>query len=231
MESQDDVLRWCQLLSTGLRSWPWPADSSPEEGAIPTPHSFPVPARFEFHDAVWFRAPLRAVMLAVSVFALLSLSPALADTDSPDHVRALVGMGVLAAFVLGGVIFTVLISDGGVEINSGRLSVRFESFFYAAIPIEDIVAVTRISPRPSWRYRWGLSTNWHDRISCSHGGQIVEIALARPYVARLWLRTIEVTRLWLAVREHERFILAIERSIIGPRQVTALVEPDVGRAA
>lgn len=191
------------------------ADSSFEEGAIPPPESFPTFARFEFSDAVWFRAPLRAVMLAVSVFALLSLSPALADTQSPDHLRALGGMVVLGAFLLGGVIFTVSISDGGVDVTDKRVTVRFESFFRAAIPLEDIVGVREISPRPSWRYRWGLSTNWHDRISCSHGGQIVEIVLARPHVVRLWPRTVEVTKVWLAVRDHQSFIAEVERRIAG----------------
>jgi hypothetical protein len=200
MESQDAAVR--QHLSTGLRSRFRAADISSEEGAIPTPESFPLPVRFEFYDAVWFRVPLRVVMLTVSVFALLSLSPALADTQSPDHVRAIVAMALLAAFVLGGVVFTVSISDGGVEVNGEGVTVRFESFFRAVIPIENIVAVRCISPRPGWRYRWGLSTNWLDRISCSHGGQMVEIVLARPHVVRLWPRRVEVTRLWLAVRDH-----------------------------
>ena len=42
------------------------------------------------------------------------------------------------------------------------------------------VAIAPIDPRPHWRYRFGLSTNFVDRIACSHGGRLVEITLARP---------------------------------------------------
>ena len=156
---------------------------------------------FEFRNAIWFRAPLRFVVLAVSVFALMSLYPALRDVANPDHGRAIVGMLVLGAFVLAAAVFLVSMNDGYVEIDELSVTVRFESFFNVRFPLADIVRVQPIDPHPRWRYRWGLSTNFRDRVACSHGGRLVEIELARPCTVRLWPRTLEVPRLWRAVRD------------------------------
>jgi hypothetical protein len=165
---------------------------------------------FEFADAWWFRGPLRLVTLAVAVFGLLSLYPALVDSSNPDHLRAIWGFAVLGVFVFGAVMFMVSISDCYVELDDAHVSIRFESFFNARFPIDDIDAVRAIEPRPGWRYRWGLSTNWRDRISCSHGGQLVEIELSSPQEIKLWPRTLQITRFWVAVRGHEGFVLALE---------------------
>ena len=176
-----------------------------------------MPRTFDFADAWWFRGTLRLVVLAVSVFALLSLSPALLDPSSPDHGRALFGIAVLSFFVVGAVLFMVSINDSYVVIDDADVIVRFEGFFNAAFPVEHIVAVTPIDPRPRWRYRWGLATNFRDRISCSHGGKLVEIALAHPVEIKLWPRTLHVTRFWLAVRDHRAFTTALHRAVEGSK--------------
>jgi hypothetical protein len=79
------------------------------------------------------------------------------------------------------------------------------------VPVDDIIAVRAIDPRPHWRYRFGLSTNFLDRIACSHGGPLIEIELAHAWRTRLWPRHIEVRRFWLATRDHDRFVLALQR--------------------
>jgi hypothetical protein len=71
--------------------------------------------------------------------------------------------------------------------------------------------VRSIDPRPHWRYRFGLSTNYTDRVACSHGGPLVEIELARPLAVRLWPRHLAVQRVWLGVREHTAFLDALNR--------------------
>ena len=80
------------------------------------------------------------------------------------------------------------------------------------------VAVRYVDPRPAWRYRFGLSTNFEDRIACSHGGRLVEVELARAWRTRLWPRDIGVRRFWLGVREHEEFVAALERSAGSPHE-------------
>ncbi len=163
-------------------------------------------------------------MLAVAVFALVSLYPALAGGTREEHERALFGLTVLAGFMIAAAVFAVAINDSHVEIDDEYLHVRFEAFFAASIRLADIIAVRVIEPKPGWRYRFGLSTNLEDRIACSHGGQFVEIELAEPHLIRLWPRSLPVTRLWLAVREHDAFLEELHRATVSraePRELAA----------
>lgn len=150
-------------------------------------------------------------MLVVAVFALVSLYPALAGGTRDEHERALFGLTVLGGFMIAAAVFAVAINDSHVEIDDEYLHVRFEAFFSASIRLADVVSVREVDPRPRWRYRFGLSTNFEDRIACSHGGQFVEIELAEPKLIRLWPRSIPITRLWLAVREHDAFLEELRR--------------------
>ena len=168
--------------------------------------------RFEFADAWWFRGPLRTLTIAVIVFTLLSLAPALTDGTNPDHARALFGIGVLSAFVLGAVLFWVAISDSYVEVSRDAIAVRFESFFNVRIPVEDIVDVRPLDPQPRYRFRWGIATNFRDRISCSHGGRMLAITMSEPVTVRLWPRTLFVTRFWLAVPDDRALLSAIQHA-------------------
>ena len=168
-----------------------------------------MPRRFEFRNAYWFRAPLRLIVVAVSVFALMSLYPALSDAANPDHGRAILGIAVLGAFALVAAYFMVAMNDGYVEVGDEAVTVRFESFFEVRVPLADIVGVTVVDPRPRFRYLWGLSTNFRDRVACSHGGQLVQIELGRPCPTRLWPRTLYVTRFWLGVRDHQALVAAV----------------------
>jgi hypothetical protein len=170
--------------------------------------------RFYFADAFWFRVPLKALVLGVAVFAFLSLYPALTSGSVKDHERALFGLTVLGGFMVAATVFTVAINDSHVAVDGNYLHVRFEAFFNARIPLADIVGVRVVDPRPHWRYRFGLATNFSDRISCSHGGPFVEIELSRPQMTRLWPRVLPVTRFWIAVRDHDDF-LATVRQIVG----------------
>ena len=172
-----------------------------------------MPKQFRFADAMWFRVPLKVLVISISVFGLVSLYPALVNGASADHDRAILGLTVLLAFVVTATVFTVAINDSYVEIDREAVSVRFESFFSAQLPIRDIVRVTSIDPRPRFRYRLGLTTNFRDRISCSHGGALIEIELRRAQPMRLWPRQILVTRFWLAVREHDAFIAALRERV------------------
>jgi hypothetical protein len=122
----------------------------------------------------------------------------------------LFAISVLACFIFGAVVFMVSLGDSYVEIEDSVVTVRFEAFFQAAFSLDDVVSATPIDPRPRWRYRWGLATNFRDRISCSHGGQLVEVQLARPCVVKLWPRTLHVTRFWLAAKDHRAFVDALE---------------------
>jgi len=160
-----------------------------------------MPRRFEFRNAYWFRAPLRLIVVAVSVFALMSLYPALSDVANPDHGRAILAIAVLGAFALVAAYFMVAMNDGYVEVGDEAVTVRFESFFEVRISLADIVSVTMVDPRPRFRYLWGLSTNFRDRVACSHGGRLVQLDLARPCRTRLWPRTLYVTRFWGVVAE------------------------------
>jgi hypothetical protein len=173
---------------------------------------------FHFADAFWFRVPLKVLVLTVTVFACLSLYPAFVEGGAGERERALFGVAVVLGFAGMAAIFAVAINDSYVELNADALYIRFESFFEAEIPARDIVRVSYIDPRPAWRYRFGLSTNFDDRISCSHGGRFVEIELARPWRTRLWPRQVLATRFWLAVREHEALIDGLRR--VAPQAFT-----------
>lgn len=162
--------------------------------------------RFQFHDAFWFRVPLKTVVVGLCVFGILTLWPALWRNDAHDQARAAFGFVVLGSFAMLASIFTVAVNDGQAEIDGDELVIRFEAFFNARVPLTDIVGVRPVNPRPHWRYRFGLSTNFEDRISCSHGGSLVEVELARPCVTKLWPRHIAVRRFWLGVREPETFV-------------------------
>lgn len=165
--------------------------------------------RFHFADAFWFRVPLKAVVVGLCVFAILTLWPALGHGTPDDQRRAVFGFVVLGAFVVMASLFTVAINDSHIDIDGETLRIRFEAFFNVKVPLRDIVRVTEIDPRPRWRYRFGLSTNFEDRISCSHGGRLVEIELAEPCSAKLWPRRIPVRRFWLAVREHDELVAVL----------------------
>ena len=181
------------------------------EGPRPAFPQLLMPRRFDFADAWWFRVPLRLVALAVSVFTLLSLEPALVDGSNPDHLRALAGVSVLAFFMVASAVFVVSLGDSYIEVDDRVIHIRFESFFGVDVPIADVRRVTKIHPRPNWRYRWGLATNFRDRVSCSHGGQLVEIELERPCEVKLWPRTLQVTTFWLAAKDHDALIAALDR--------------------
>jgi hypothetical protein len=170
-----------------------------------------VPARFYFADAYWFRVPLKVLVLAVTVFGLVSIWPALTNGSGADNQRAIFALLVVLLFMGAGITVAVAISDSYVELDADALFIRFEAFFSAEFAVADIVAVRAIDPRPSWRYRFGLSTDFVERICCSHGGQLLEIELAHPWPTRLWPRHIQVRRFWLAVRDHDRFVLALQR--------------------
>jgi hypothetical protein len=165
-----------------------------------------VPARFSFADAYWFRVPLKVLVLTVTVFGLVSIWPALSGAPDANSIFALL---IVLLFMGAGVTVAVAISDSYIELDAESLFIRFEAFFSAEFAVADIVAVRPIDPRPSWRYRFGLSTNFVDRISCSHGGPLVEIELARAWQTRVWPRNLHVRRFWLAPREYDRFILAL----------------------
>jgi hypothetical protein len=77
--------------------------------------------------------------------------------------------------------------------------------------VSDIIVVRLVNPRPAWRFRFGLSTDFEGRICCSHGGQLVEIELARRWRTRLWPRHIGVSRFWLGVTDYGAFIEALRR--------------------
>lgn len=178
---------------------------------------------FEFHDAWWFRRPLRVVTVLVTAFALVALHRALLDAGDPDHYRAFSGLGVIGAFVLMSVWFSASINDGFVEIADGRLHVQFESYFNTNFPLGDIIAVRPVWPEPRWRYSMGLSTDWRERISCSHGGEMIEIEFGHSHELRIWPRTIHVRRLWLAVTDAHGLVSALSQTL--PRELTlALVE-------
>lgn len=182
--------------------------------------------RFRFADAFWFRVPLKTVVVGLCVFSILTLWPAVLHGSADDQGRALFGFAVLGGFVVLASVFTVAVNDSYVEIDGETLRIRFEAFFNVNVPVRDIVGVTEINPQPRWRYRFGLSTNFEDRISCSHGGRLVQIELARPCNTRLWPRRIPVRRFWFAVREHEHdeFVAALRSTARPPAEVTPVQE-------
>ncbi len=166
--------------------------------------------RYHFSDAIWFRAPLKTLIVALTAFAIFTLYPALGGTAS-DIERALFGFAVLAFFVVLASVFAVTVDDSYADLDGDELRIRFESFFNATIPVADIVRMAPIDPRPHWRYGIGLSTNFRERVCCSHGGRLIEIELAKPVPVKLWPRKLEIQRFWLGVREYEAFLVHMRR--------------------
>ena len=169
--------------------------------------------QFHFADAFWFRVPLRTIVVALAVFAILSLYPAVGNGTSQDQQRAIFGFTILAAFIVTASVFNVAMDDSHVTIDAGEVHIHFEAFFDARFQLADVIGAREIDPRPRWRYRFGLSTNFEDRIACSHGGKLIEIELERPCPTRLWPRTIRVRRFWVAVREHDELLAALRREL------------------
>jgi hypothetical protein len=169
--------------------------------------------------------PIKVLVLTVTVTALVSIWPALTNGSSNDHERAIFGLLVLTMFMAMGITFAVAISDSYVEVDDASVYVRFEAFFTAEFPIEDIIAVRIVDPQPRWRYRFGLSTNFADRIACSHGGPMVEVELAHAWRTRLWPRTIAVHRFWLGVQQPDAFVAELRRRAphlaLGPQELAA----------
>jgi hypothetical protein len=174
-----------------------------------------MPKRFRFADAFWFRVPIKVLVLTVTVFALVSIWPAFSNGSVNDHERAFLGVTVVLMFMALGTTFAVAISDSYVELDAESLYIHFEAFFSAEVPVSDIIAVRHVDPRPRWRYRFGLSTDFEERIACSHGGPFVEIELAHAWKTRLWPRQIAVRRFWLAVRERDALVEELRR--LAPR--------------
>ena len=169
--------------------------------------------RFHFADATWFSTPLKLLMVATSVFAMLALYPAFGQGTSTDQHLAIFGLAILLAFVATGSVVSVAMRDGCVELGGDVLRVRFEAFFSMAVPLSNIARASRLDVQPRWRYRFGLSTNFVDRIVCSHGGDLVELELVEPMPTKVGFRTIALRRLWLAVEEHEALLDALRERI------------------
>ncbi len=172
-----------------------------------------MPLHYRFADAFWFRVPLKVLVLTVTVFGLLSIVPALTNGTANDHQRAIFGLAVMLLFAASATTVAVAINDSAIEVDDESVYIRFEAFFHATFPVRDIVAIRYIDPKPAWRFRFGLSTNFNDRLSCSHGGRMIEIELAAPTRVHLWPRYLEITTFWLAVREHESFISALRQRV------------------
>jgi hypothetical protein len=152
---------------------------------------------------------MRVLVVAVAAFALVSVYPTLIG-DVPGHrLNALFGMAFVLCFVVLGTVFAALIDESAVDLDDEALSIQFESFFHLVVPLNDIAAIRAIDPQPRWRYRLGLSTDWQERISCSHGGHFVEIELNARVSVRLWPRAVRVKRLWLGLVERDAFITDI----------------------
>jgi len=177
--------------------------------------------RFDFATAFWFRVPLKVLVLCVTVFALLSLVPALLDGTAREAQRAVFGFTIVAMFVTLASTFTVAINDSFIEVDEHTVYVRFEAFFSMEFPLDSIASLAFIDPRPRLRYRFGLSTNFRDRISCSHGGQFVEIVLREPWRTRMWPRHLDVTRVWVAVNDAEGLMRTL-REALGQRATASM---------
>ena len=198
-----------------------PARDAPRSlGQIPVTN---MTKRFLFADAYWFRVPIKVLVLTVTVFGLISIAPALSHGTVNDHQRAIFGLLVVMMFMAMGTTVAVAISDSYVELDAESLYIHFEAFFSAEVPVADIVSVRFVDPMPRWRFRFGLSTNFDDRICCSHGGALVEIELAHAWATRLWPRQIAVRRFWLGVRDHPA--LFDELRLVAP-QAFAPSEPE-----
>ena len=175
--------------------------------------------RYHFSEAIWFRAPLKMLIVALTAFAILTLYPALGGTRA-DNERALFGLAVVAFFAVLASIFAVTVDDSHADLDGDVLRVRFETFFNATIPIADVVRVAPVDARPRWRYSTGLSTNFRERVCCSHGGRLIEVELSKPVTVKLWPRKLEIQRFWLGVREYEAFLVHMRRLAPGAVQVT-----------
>jgi hypothetical protein len=171
--------------------------------------------RFHFADAFWFRVPAKVVVITVTAFALVTIWPALMEGTPDERERALFALAAVIFFVAVATTFAVAINDSYVDLHGRTLYVRFEAFFSAEVPLADIIAVREIDPRPRWRFRFGLSTDFRERICCSHGGRLVEVELRNAWRTRIWPRQIAVRRFWLAVREHEAFVAALRGHVEG----------------
>jgi hypothetical protein len=169
--------------------------------------------RFHFADAYWFRVPAKVVVITVTAFALVTIWPALTDGTPDEQHRAMFALAAVIFFVAVATTFAVAINDSYIELDDRSLFVRFEAFFSAEVPLADITAVREIDPRPRWRFRFGLSTDFRERICCSHGGKIIEIELRHVWRTRIWPRQIAVRRFWFAVREHRPFLEALQTRI------------------
>ena len=168
---------------------------------------------FRFADAFWFRVPVKVVVVAITAFALVTIWPALVDGTSDERGRAVFALALVIFFVAVATTFAVAINESYIELDESSLFVRFEAFFSATIPLADIIAVREIDPRPSWRFRFGLSTDFHERICCSHGGRLIEVELQRAWPTRIWPRNIAVRRFWFAVKEHDALLRDLEDRI------------------
>ena len=157
---------------------------------------------------------MKVVVISVTAFGLVTIVPALTEGTPGDRQRALVALAAVMMFVAIATTFAVAIGDSYIDVDDRSLFFRFEAFFSAELPLADIVAVREIDPRPRWRFRFGLSTDFRERICCSHGGRIVEVELRRARPTRLWPRRIGVRRFWLAVAEHDEFIAALRAGVL-----------------
>lgn len=169
-----------------------------------------MPQRFRFASVRWFRLPLKVVLIATAVFALMSIMPSLTDGTGPEQRRALIGLLAVIGFVSLGAALSAGLADSIIEIDDAALAVRFESFMHITVPLAAIAAVRAVDPQPRWRYRFGLSTDWRERISCSHGASMVELELSEPVNVKLWPRAVAMHRLWLGVEERDAFIDALQ---------------------
>ena len=182
---------------------------------------------FHFADAFWFRVPVKVVVITITAFALVTIWPALIEGTSDERGRAIFALALVGFFVAVATTFAVAINESYIELDEVSLFVRFEAFFSATIPLTDITAVREIDPRPRWRFRFGLSTDFHERICCSHGGRLVEVELQRAWETRIWPRTIAVRRFWFAVKEYDGFLRDLQDRVAAARAGS----PDEMRAA
>jgi len=169
--------------------------------------------RFHFADAFWFHVPAKIVVITVTAFALVTIWPALTEGTPSERERATFALAAVTFFVAVATTFAVAINDSYVELDGRTLYVRFEAFFSAEVPLTNIVAIREIDPRPRWRFRFGLSTDFRERICCSHGGHLVEVELRNAWHTRIWPRQIAVRRFWFAVREHRALIDALQAQV------------------
>ena len=103
--------------------------------------------------------------IAVIVFTLLSLAPALTDGTNPDHIRALFGIGGACGVCCRRGFVRVAVGDSYVEVTDDAIFVRFESFFNMAHPrLRTSWTCGRSVPQPRFR----LSLGAGDELSRPH---------------------------------------------------------------